>query len=410
MLTCTSRFVAVLTRLISAGLHSPNSPKSEAATWDAISETIKTVAELEPPLGAHPNIIRRDVLMSHGYSGQADLVFELIDTLNDKNPFRLGNRVRECDRDEAMKHLALCFDMPTPVSSTPVKHSAPQADPQAGQSTRRWFEQALRRGLLDRLASRLMRAFPREDPSGIKSTVGLSIAKWCSNDMLAGLLASGGTPSEVVLYEFVRRNTVTEFLRRGTDGHCREFHKARTSADLKHRNRYGALSSDQTYVVVQNEDESGNIHTDIADHAVGYASQDSQNDLAEINRMGVDLVSSLIPRGGLRRSEILSAVLSGSDRADLQRAFGISDTRAGHLVTEIRMALKKGPDLIKQTQTIIKFLADEPWSTVSDLCSDSGQTPKEIRKVLAFAQRRGLVKASADKQAYALTLAAQLEG
>ena len=78
MLTCTSRFVAVLTRLISAGLHSPNSPKSEAATWDAISETIKTVAELEPPLGAHPNIIRRDVLMSHGYSGQADLVFELI--------------------------------------------------------------------------------------------------------------------------------------------------------------------------------------------------------------------------------------------------------------------------------------------------------------------------------------------
>lgn len=400
MLLCTSRFIAVLSRLIPDSQIKPGT-RSEADTWDAISDAIKTVASLDTPIKGLASSVRRDVITSHGYPGQAELVFDLIDAVRDRDPSRLTNRVRACDRHEAVKHLALCFALPVPDGPTCV--TVTELTPPVGVTTRRWFEQAIRRGLIDRLAKRLSRTYPREDLAEIRSTVGMSIAKWCASDMLAGLLASGGTPSETVLYEFTRRNMVTEFLRRGVDGHCREFLKARTSADLKRTNRYGAISSDQTYVQVYSEDESGNIHTDIADHATGYLAQSSQTSQAELDRMGVDLVSSLIPRGGLRRGEILSAVLAGSDRADLQRAFGISDTRYGHLATEIRQALKAGPEFIAQTGRVINLLAQEPWSTVSDLASDSGRSPKEIRKVLAFATRRGLVRLSDDKQAYALT-------
>lgn len=375
----TLRLAAVLAHVFAA------KPTTESGTWDCISTAIKAVAAQPAPVGNNPHLIRRDVLHSHGYPGQAQLVFEILSAAH------AGNA------DIFARHLP-------PEAITEINQVIRPNQP-VKNMTRAWFEQALKNGLLARLVYRVKTRFPSEDVAEISSMANLSIARWCSKDMLKDLLDKGVRPSEKVLATYLIRNLTSEFMARGVDAHCRAKNKARTAAELRGSD-LGNLSPENPYkaVMAQGYDQAS------SDTAIERFDFEDQQPNAEqrlchpdILAEGSAIIESLVPRGGLRRSQILEAVLAGAERQDMMRTFNLTETRVNHLTAEVRQLIRQGELLVQQAQSVSDLLRDEPWSSATEIMTDLSLPKKDLKAVLRYMLKKGLIRPSADKKCYALT-------
>jgi hypothetical protein len=373
----TLRLVAVLSHVFAA------KPTTEPGTWDCISTAIKAVAAQPAPVGNNHHLIRRDVLHMHGYPGQAQLVMEILSAVH------VGNA------DIFSRHL--------PPESIRQLNQVIQPGQPSQNVTRAWFEQALKQGLLKRLVQRIKMRFPSEDVAEINSMANLSIARWCNKDMLKIVLDKGIRPSEKVLANYLVRNLTSEFMARGVDAHCRARNRARTAAELRGRD-LGNLSPENPYKIII---APGSDMTPDQHESFDFEDQqpNAEHRLCEVDLLaeGSAIIESIVPKGGLRRSQILEAVLAGAERQDMMRTFDLTETRVNHLTAEVRQLIRQGELLVQQAQSVSDLLTEEPWSSVNEIMDDLSLTKKQTKTVLRYMLKKGLIRPSADKKCYALT-------
>jgi hypothetical protein len=369
------RFVAVLSHVIAA------KPTNEVGAWDEITASIKKVSLESPPLGVHENVVRRDVITAFGYKGQADLVFDTLRALADRN--------------------ARVFDQRINCAETVGKLDLLLQEPKV-KTSREWLNAALGKGLHSRLVDMLARSFPAEDRNELSSMTNSCIASWCDKDGLKNVLRKFEHIPDNVLLGFVKKRMGNEFRKRGVDAHTRTVHNARTETERRKNCLLGVAKAENTAKTVFKNGDETDKEIEIVDQTENAEDLLCEIDLAET---GSIILEALSPNGGIRRSQILRSVLNGASRQDLMREFDLAENRVNHLTSEIKSFLRDSETLLNNALKVATALKEEPWSSTDEISKDVGLSKKEVRAALHYMARKRLVVPSKDKTCYNLTLA-----
>jgi hypothetical protein len=381
MLLKSSRFLAVLSFVLDR-CRDPGS-QVESSIYPEISNAIKHVTADTVIGWPYPAVVRLDVI-GRRYSGQKEFACEIASCLASGDPKSLLDRVSQAaDRAKIEEAIKPFFEK---------------------NLTEKFFLKAINNGLINRLTYRLKQKFPFEEECDIESTVGVCITNWVKKKTLDKVFAEGKQPSEAVMAVYIGRTMITEFKARGTNPLHREMRGSRTAAELRAGKSYAPPAAADTWTMTQSYDANDQVcGFDLVDLNAKAAGHD-RNEL-DILDLGKDIIKTISPKGGIRRSDVLRAIMAGADKTAIQAEFKCSEVRASHLIREVRDILRQGEDLVKHARSILAMLNDEPWSDEDEITQELGLDKKQAGRALRFLLKRGLIKKSNDLRCYAPTKA-----
>ena len=381
MLLKSSRFLAVLSFVLDR-CRDPGS-HVESSIYPEITKAINHVTA-DPHIGwSYPHLVRLDVI-GRRYSGQKEFACEIASCLQSGDAQALLNRVPQAkDREEISEAIRPFFER---------------------NLTEKFLVKAMANGLIDRLTYRLKLKFPHEEECEIASMVGQCITQWIKKKTLDKVFAEGKHPSESVMAVYIGRTMITDFKARGTNPLHREMRGSRTAAELRAGKTYAPPAAADSWTMAPSYDANDQVcGFDLVDLTLKPA--DSYRNDQDLLDLGKDIIRTISPKGGVRRADVLRAILAGADKAEIQTEFNCSEVRASHLIREVREILRQGEDLMRDARSILALLNDEPWSEEAEITVELSMDKKQAGRALQFLLKRGLIQKSKDQRCYAPTKA-----
>lgn len=269
-------------------------------------------------------------------------------------------------------------------------------------TTAEWFEHQIRNKALARRCAYLMkRNHPDEDLQVLFSHVGFWFAKWGAAGYCDEKIADGYPPTVTILTKWLEHKWRHQDYRRAKDALHREVGK-RTQSEVRHKQDHGlddyvtpdALlrSSDAPEVVYQRGDEDGQSQPirDFVDEGVDPLSSRYQDDYKGLAR---DVITVLRARNPKRYVRMFDHWIEGRSKEEVSEIEECSELRVSHLYQRVRNDLRKAPVLIETALKVLAHVADEPWSTDSEIAQEIQEvrSKSDRQKVLNLLRLRGLI-------------------
>jgi hypothetical protein len=265
-------------------------------------------------------------------------------------------------------------------------------------TTAEWFEVQIRdRALARRCAYLLKRNHPEEDLEVLLSHVGLWFSIWGANGYCDEKIAEGYPPTVTILTKWLEHKWRHLDYRRAKDALHREVGK-RTQSEVRHKQDHGLtdyvtpeallLEPDAPEVAWKSTgEEDSSVERDFVDPGVDPLSTMYLDDRKGLAR---DVITVLRARNPERYVRMFDHWIEGRTKEETAEIEECSELRVSHLFQRVRDDLKQAPVLIEVAMKVLAHVADEPWSTDSEIAQEI-QDKSDRARALNLLRLRGLI-------------------
>lgn len=363
---------------------------------EARSLILQWILDESKRTGGNKHRIRRNLIWSNHIRGTSatDKFASLVwDAAANQTHEPLINTVRAKDDEQALR--------------THLSSLAPQTTLSA-----RWIQEQVTNHDLDRrLTSSLLRRAYMEYAE-LRSLVGVWLGRWGAEGTFDEVLEAEGTVHPGVMVKFLQGKVRSHHFRRGTEP-LERMRGARTECEITHRRqgddpRYitrGAERSDNDAPeTIAAFDEEGVITgVDFIDQsatpeaAVSHMRDTKHhiNRLREITRLNHGAA-------GDRFVRFFDLLAEGRSFDEMAAVEGVSRERAKKIVNEIRAGLRVSISREKATETILRAIEEEPFSTADEIEADLQIEAEVVTDCLRMLCHLGTVT-EAQGRSYVLT-------
>lgn len=301
-------------------------------------------------------------------------------------------------------HVAGC------ASITRAGVTAAAAVPVVRNVTTEWFDRFMTPDQYDRLVKYIARkARHSRDDSEVREFVHDYVALVGHRDGLRDRILSGNEPSPGSIRAWVWKQTLSTFRNEGTDAQTRTVKGAKTERDLRSETPSDAFQSavDGPSAVLYEAPEgsdgeggtfassraaSGMALLDVVDPSPMFDDMlEHQAALARGMARFEDAVRCYKPNAAERYVRVLGHLAKGLTPSEVADAEHVSPARAATLIAEVRAAGRHRANLDRVRVVVIRYVMDEPMSTLSDLLGDIDAERNDIASAVSELLTEGLV-------------------
>lgn len=263
-----------------------------------------------------------------------------------------------------------------------------------------WFDRFLTPQQYEKLVRHIaFKAKHSRDESEIREFVHDYIAKVGARDGLRDRIIAGDDPSPGSIRSWIWKQTLSTWRDEGTDAQTRTVKGSRTDRDLHGATPNDAFASPTdgpTAVVYEAPEGSDGGHVALDHAASGMSMVDvvdptpSFTDLLlhqEALRKGMarleEAVRASKPGAADRYARVLGHMAKGMTPAEVADAENVSHARAATLIAEVRAAGRQRARVDRARVAVIRYVHEEPMSTVSDLVSELDADKTAIRDAVS---------------------------
>lgn len=377
------------------------------------------VEHIHQATGIKTCLIRRDLVYQNKYRGRnasRDLCTDLLSAFQgEPSPLLSHFTVKE----QALLTVAfkgLSWPVSTPQTSidqgasTKVQPRAVSGE-SGGHLTRDWICKQVQEAKLDRmLAKALSQTFKQESYDEMLSLTGLWLAYWSNKGTFDSLIAERGEVPFGMLLSYLRQKHLGALEIDGGDAIGRMYGR-RTQTEVKNNKRLKRslnemcdasqmLRGDEPTIFFHKHEESENRNGfDVVDAEASAEHQLITHAMIQENRA---LINATYRGATDRYTRIYDALASGMTRKDIAEQEDISDHRASQMATKVRNTLREGQTTRKVATQILKLVAEEPFSTRSEIQSQLRIDCSTFRAASTYLTELGLLK-EAKGESFALT-------
>lgn len=268
--------------------------------------------------------------------------------------------------------------------------------------TSRWFRE--HPSLNTQVARFLKNKFPTEDFEVLYSEVGYWFSLWGKRGTCDDYIEAGKPPTPAILTVWVGQKVGHRLYKEGKDALLRERKGVRTQFEVRSRPEEGdkfmhpdTLKGDSSQIRIVRSGNRDRTPTP-SDTPEGYImvepSASVEEVMEEADRISFvqDLVRVKRAKAADRYARFCDHLLRGRSKEETALLEGVSQLRVTHMYQRVRNDLKDAPLLMEVALRLLEAVADEPWSTTSELEDTLNQSDRETTHALNFLVIRGLVR------------------
>ena len=284
----------------------------------------------------------------------------------------------------------------------------PMFDPR--NVTVEWLDQFMTAKQYDKLVRHIGRKIRHSrDDSEIRELVHDYIALVGSRDGLRNRILAGDDPSPSNIQSWVWRQVLSTFRNEGTDAQTRTVKGAKTERDLRNETPEEAFLAavDGPSAAVYESDagtghEGGSFTStsaapsmallDVVDTAP-YIEDVIAHQAAMASGMArlEQAVRAYKPNAANRYARVLGHLAKGLSPSEVADAEHVSHARAATLIAEVRMAGRVRANIDRARVAVIRYVMDEPMSTLTDIFGDVGGNPSDLSSAVSELLSEGLL-------------------
>lgn len=276
--------------------------------------------------------------------------------------------------------------------------------------TTEWFDRFMTRAQYDALVKYVARkARHSRDESEVREFVHEYVASVGYRDALRDRILSGNEPAPGSIRAWVWKQALSTFRNEGTDAQTRTVKGAKTERDLRSETPddafRGAVDGPTAAVYEAPEGSGGEGGTfassrassgaallDVVDPAPPFDDVlEHQAALARGMARFEDAVRCYKPNAAERYVRVLGHLAQGLSPSEVAAAEHVSHARAATLIAEVRAAGRHRAKIDRVRVAVIRYVIDEPMSTLSDLVGDLDAGRADIASAVSELLSEGLV-------------------
>jgi hypothetical protein len=247
------------------------------------------------------------------------------------------------------------------------------------------------------------------DESEVREFVHDYVASVGFRDALRDRILSGNEPTPGSIRAWVWKQALSTFRNEGTDAQTRTVKNARTERDLRNETPDEAFqcavdgptaavyeapegSDDEGGSFASSRAASGAALLDVVDPSPMFDDVlEHQAALARGMARFEDAVRSYKPNAADRYVRVLGHLAQGLNPSEVAAVEHVSPARAATLIAEVRAAGRHRANIDRVRIAVIRYVMDEPMSTLSDLVGDLDEERVEVASAVSELLSEGLI-------------------
>jgi hypothetical protein len=305
-------------------------------------------------------------------------------------------------------------DLAAHVSGLALLTDAGLAASDAGRRRRNvttaWFDRFMTRAQYDALVKYVARkARHSRDDSEVREFVHDYVVSVGFRDALHDRILSGHEPTAGSIRAWVWKQALSTFRNEGTDAQTRTVKGAKTERDLRNETPDEAFqcavdgptaavyespegSEGEGGTFASSRASSGSALIDVVDPSPLFDDVvEHQAALARGMARFEDAVRCYKPNAAERYVRVLGHLAQGFTPSEVAAAEHVSPARAATLISEVRAAGRHRANIDRVRVAVIRYVIDEPMSTLSDLVGDLRAERGDIASAVSELLTEGLV-------------------